>query len=349
MKSYALLDGVLGVMRKARAHDVGQLVGLHLPGLVLIAVIAIAGHFLSSRLGGSAFLYALLLGLLCHPLARQPDTEVSVNTATRWFLPAGIALMGLQITFTDLQLLGWKVFALVALIVFVSLLLGYCLARLFGLGAGHSILSAAAVSICGASAAAAIFSALPATRRSDSQLTATITGVTMLSALAMVAYPPLILHMGLDEQAAAVFLGASVHDVAQAVAAGYTLSPQAGETAALVKLMRVALLAPIVALVFMSFSLRGYGASAAKLPVFIYAFAALLTLNSVMSLPSNVAVMASYLSFGGILLAVAAVGLRTNLVDLVRLGAKPIVALTLQSLLLAALALALAYGVGDIQ
>lgn len=346
MKSHALPDAVPGSLQKARARSIGHRLGLRLPGFVLIAVIGIASHFLSLRLGGSAFLYALLLGLLCHPITHQPDTVASVNAASRWFLPVGIALMGLQITFTDLQLLGWKVFALVVLVVFTSLLLGYWLARLFGLGAGHSILSAAAVSICGASAAAAVFSVLPAARRGDSQLTATITGITVLSALAMVLYPPLVLGLGLSEKAAAIFLGASIHDVAQAVAAGYTLSPQAGEIATLVKLIRVALLVPAVALVFVLFGRRGDGVSAARLPVFIYAFIALLALNSLLSLPHAVHVAASHLSFGCILLAVAATGLRTSLVDLAGLGAKPFAALALQSLLLAVLALALACSLG---
>lgn len=345
MKSHALPDVVSGGPQRARARAIGH----RLPGFVLIAVIGIAGHFLSLRLGGSAFLYALLLGLLCHPITHQADTVASVNAASRCFLPVGIALMGLQITFTDVQLLGWKVFALLALVVFTSVLLGYWLARLFGLDAGHSILSAAAVSICGASAAAAVFSVLPAERRGDSRLTATITGVTLLSALAMVIYPPLVLGLGLSEKAGAIFLGASIHDVAQAVAAGYSLSPQAGEAATLVKLIRVVLLAPTVALVFVLFGRGGSGVSAARLPVFIYAFVALLALNSVLSLPHAVSVAASQLSFGCILLAVAATGLRTSLVDLAGLGAKPLAALTLQSLLLAAMALALAYGVGGIR
>jgi uncharacterized membrane protein YadS len=109
----------------------------------------------------------------------------------------------------------------------------------------------------------------------------------------------------------------------------------------------VSLLAPVVALAIVLFGRRAPGASAAaRLPVFIYAFAALLALNSAISLPAHIAAIASHLSFGCILLAVAAAGLRTNLVDLVGMGAKPICALMLQSLVLAALALLLAFAVG---
>ena len=71
-------------------------------------------------------------------------------------------------------------------------------------------------------------------------------GVSALSTLAMVAYPMIVQALGLDPQQAGIFLGGTIHDVAQVVGAGYSLSPETGDAATLVKLLRVAMLLPVI-------------------------------------------------------------------------------------------------------
>lgn len=344
MESPMLPDAVGGSTQQRQIERICRGVGRWLPGLVLTLVIGMAGYLLASRFGGSAFLYALLLGLLCHPLAVQPDAVAGMNVATRFLLPAGIALMALQVTFADLQMLGWETFAWVVLAVVASLFLGYVVARLAGLDAGHSFISAAAVSICGASAAVAISSVLSERRGGGPRLAVTVAGVTALSAVAMVIYPPLVKGLGLSEKDAAVFLGASIHDVAQVVAAGYALSPQAGETATLVKLVRVAMLVPVVAVACVAFGGRRHTATSVKIPVFLYAFIVLIALNSTLYLPPVFTALAGELSFWCILAAVAAAGVKTSPFEAMRLGTRPVWVMTLQSLFVAAIALAVVLG-----
>ena len=124
----------------------------------------------------------------------------------------------------------------------------------------------------------------------------TVVGVTTLSTMAMVAYPLIAERLGLDPRDAAVFLGGSIHDVAQVAGAGFTMSPEIGESAVLVKLMRVALLVPAVVLFAQIFRAKtsddGAGGAAARpplLPGFLVGFVALVAANSVGIVPADVA------------------------------------------------------------
>ena len=120
-------------------------------------------------------------------------------------------------------------------------LLGGLLSDLFGWR--FALLTGGSVAICGASAAMAIAAVLPRNEHSESNLIFTVLGVTVLSTIAMIAYPMITTVTGLDPLASGVFLGGTIHDVAQVVGAGFSISDEVGETATLVKLMRVTMLA----------------------------------------------------------------------------------------------------------
>ena len=109
------------------------------------------------------------------------------------------------------------------------------------------------MAICGASAALAIAAVLPRREDSDRNTMVTIIGVAALSTVAMILYPLVAQALGMDERTAGVFLGASIHDVAQVVGAGFMISPDAAETATIVKLTRVVCLAPAVAVLALLF------------------------------------------------------------------------------------------------
>ena len=86
------------------------------------------------------------------------------------------------------------------------------------------LLSGGATAICGASAALALAAALPAHPLKERATLFTVVGVSALSTLAMIVYPMIAHALGLDSRAAGVFLGATIHDVAQVVGAGYSMS-----------------------------------------------------------------------------------------------------------------------------
>ena len=108
------------------------------------------------------------------------------------------------------------------------------------------LLSGGATAICGASAAMALAAALPNRPTKERATPFTVIGVSALSTLAMIVYPMLAQAIGLDPRAAGVFLGATIHDVAQVVGADYSLSQETGDVATVVKLMRVAMLVPVI-------------------------------------------------------------------------------------------------------
>ena len=313
-----------------------------LPGLMLAVMIALAVRFVSEQLGGPAMLYALLFGMAFNFLGEDPRFTDGIRCASRTVLRLGVALLGLRITAGDVAELGWPIAALVIAAVFVTIVAGWAIGRACGLGKEHAVLSAGAVAICGASAALAISSVLPQHRHRERNTILTVAAVTALSTAAMVIYPVFVTTLGLDQRTAGVFLGASIVDVAQVVGAGYIVSPETGEISTLIKLMRVACLLPVVLMLSLIFAHRtaGGGQREPLLPPFLLAFLVLVIGNSLGWVPDPVHAVATPLSSGCLLAAVAALGVKTSLKALAEVGPAPIVAIVLQTLLLAAFTLA---------
>ena len=318
------------------------------PGLLLAITIALASLFISSRYGGPVMLYAILFGVAFNFLNDDPKTKPGVQFASKRILQAGVILLGASVTFTEIAELGWATALLVVAAVATTIAAGYLIGRAAGLSAPHSTLSAGAVAICGASAAMAIASVLPQTKESERNLILTVVGVTTLSTVAMVAYPSLTHLFGFTEMQAGVFLGATIHDVAQVIGAGYIVSDDAGAVAAVVKLMRVTLLAPAVFVIAMLFSRQaGAEATGRAFPVFLLGFAALMAANSAGLVPEAFRSAIAGASRFCLVVAVSALGIKTSLKDLFEVGHRPITALVAQTGWLAVfVGLAVAFGKG---
>ena len=211
-----------------------------MPGLLLSATIALAVRFVSDQLGGPAMLYALLFGMAFNFLCEDERFARGIRWASRYVLRVGVALLGVRITTGDVMSLGWQALALILAGVVATILAGVVIGRIGGLKSEQSILSAGAVAICGASAALAIASVLPTHKDHERDTIMTVAGVTALSTLAMVIYPVFVTYLQYDNATAGLFLGATIHDVAQVVGAGYIISDETGELSTVVKLIRVA-------------------------------------------------------------------------------------------------------------
>lgn len=319
-----------------------------LPGLLLCGVIAVAATFVSEHYGGPQFLYALLIGIAFHFLADSDKCMPGIEVAAKRLVRIGVALLGARIAASDVTGLGLTgVGALVGTVV-LTIGFGLLLARILGLPSMLGLLSGGATGICGISAAMAISSTLPPTRENERYTLLTAIGVATFSTTAMVLYPLLVSTFGLSVTEAGLFLGGSIHDVAQVVGAGFMISPTVGDAAMLAKMFRVAMLMPVVMVLALVFhrgrkSAGGAGSKTAILPLFLVAFAALAALNSFGWIPPAVTEVTSSLSRWCLVISIAALGVKTSLEKLAELGWKPIALLSGESIFVAAYMLSVVF------
>ncbi|CAN7297154.1 putative sulfate exporter family transporter [Phenylobacterium sp. LjRoot164] len=201
-------------------------------------------------------------------------------------LKTGVALLGSQIAFAELAALGLPVALASGGVVMASLGAGTGIGLLAGLPLVEALIAASAVSICGASAAMAASSALPDSDAARRTTALVVVGVNLLSTIAMVAYPLIARHFGFSERQTGVFLGLSIHDVAQVVAAGQSVSPGAEASAALSKLSRILWLGPVIVAVGLSMGMQARARRLPLPPLFVWGFAALMAARSFGLIPA---------------------------------------------------------------
>ena len=206
------------------------------PGMLACAVVAAAATFLSQHYGAPVMLFALMLGMAMNFLSSEGPCKPGIEFTARHVLRWGVALLGLRITVAQVIALGWPPVLVVAVSLVLTIGVSMIVARLMGFNILFGLLSGGATAICGASAALALSAALPPHPLKDRATLFTVVGVSALSTFTMILYPMLARYLGLDEQTAGIFLGATIHDVAQVVGAGYGMSQEVGDTATLIKL-----------------------------------------------------------------------------------------------------------------
>ena len=311
------------------------------PGVLACAVVAAAATFLSQHYGAPVMLFALLLGLAMNFLSAQGPCAPGIEFTARQVLRIGIALLGLRITTTEVVALGWHPIALVVLSVALTIAVSMLAARALGFQPLFGLLTGGATVICGASAALALSAALPGHPQKERATLFTVIGVSALSTTAMIAYPMLARWLGLDARAAGIFLGGTIHDVAQVVGAGYSLSHETGDIATLVKLMRVAMLLPVIVLAATLARARVSDGSARPplLPGFAVAFALLVALNSTGWIGQPAQAVAGDVSRWCLVASIAGIGMKTQLREVADVGLKPILLMLGETAFLAALVL----------
>ncbi len=312
------------------------------PGLLLTGTIALASQFVSSRYGGPVMLYAILFGIAFNFLHEDEKCAAGIEFGAKRILQLGVVLLGAAVTFGEIADLGFATAFLVVSAVASTIGVGWIVGRLGGLSSAHSVLSAGAVAICGASAAMAIASVLPRDENSERNLVLTVVGVTSLSTIAMILYPSFTHYLELSDLGAGVYLGATIHDVAQVIGAGYIVSDEAGAVAAVVKLLRVTLLAPAIFVIAILFSKSASGAGGPDsgavgraFPIFLFGFAAVMIANSIGLLPDGFRDFLNSASQWCLVIAVSALGVKTSLKEVFGLGPAPFAVMGLQTIYLA--------------
>jgi uncharacterized integral membrane protein (TIGR00698 family) len=326
--------------------------GRYLPGLLASVVVAIAARSLAGQYDAPVMLFALLLGMAMNFLSTDGPCKPGIEFAARSILRLGVALLGTRITLEQIGALGWHPVLLVIAGVVVTIVLSMLVARAMGFNVLFGLLSGGATAICGASAALALAAALPAHPGKERATGFTVIGVSALSTVAMIVYPMVVRALGLDPTQAGVFLGGTIHDVAQVVGAGYSLSPEIGDTATVVKLLRVAMLLPVivVATLITRHATRAHAAEGVEhergkrpplLPGFALAFLGLAVLGSLGVITPPLQQLGSEMSSWCLVTAIAALGMKIQLKELTTVGIKPVLLMLGQTVFLAALVLGL--------
>lgn len=312
-----------------------------IPGVLICTVIALSATFLSEHYGGPQLLYALLIGLSLHFLSLQVSTKVGINFCAKTVLRVGVALLGIRITLGQVSHLGVSVGILLVLAVALTICTGLLLARWLKRPIEEGILSGGAVGICGASAAMAISSVLPQTKENEHFTLLAVIGVTLLSTVAMVLYPFFLHWLQLSPVQSGIFLGGTIHDVAQVVAAGMMMGDEASDAATVVKLFRVILLIPVVLLIAFAFRKQTFQTTSVEVvkaplvPTFLIGFIVMVLISSTGAVPPAVVLVANDFSRWCLVIAISAAGVKTNLEDLKKLGWKPVVMLVSETVIIA--------------
>ena len=291
------------------------------PGIFLASVIALAALAIGERYDAPVMLFALLIGMALSHLNEDPKLRPGLRFAASSLLKAGVAVLGLTISVHTFEAMGLSAVLMIIILMMLTLAAGILLGRAMGWGLPKAAIAAGAVAICGASAALAIASVVDPKKRNNSHLLAVILVATGMSTLAMIFYPVLLGQLHMDALGTGFVLGASIHDVAQVIGAGFSVSDEVGQAATLTKMVRVAML-PVV-LVVLTISVgrnEADGERKIHLPVFVIVFAGLFCLASVVDIPASLADAAKNLSRIFFYVAVAAIGLSSKVQDIAKAG-----------------------------
>lgn len=297
--------------------------------LMAAAALALAQTAALSALGLSALPLAIVLGILYGNLSRRQasgrDAAVLAFSQQK-LLRLGIILFGFNLSFQQIAAVGWPVLLIDALVIAVVLLVGILAGtRLFGLSREVAVLTSVGSAVCGA---AAVMATEPVVRARERDVTVAVATVVLFGTLAMFSYPLIFARLNIDAGVFGIYVGSTVHEVAQAVAAGQSIGEEAMRNAVVAKLIRVMLLAPVVMLIgaWMLRRVEPDSAERAPLPMpwFVFGFVAAAALNSLVVLPALVLESLQWLSQGALALAMAALGYKTRWQTIRQAGLRPL-------------------------
>ena len=299
-----------------------------LPGLLLTGAIAAAAFALRQIPGLgilSPMILAIVIGIAFHNLIGTPArAKAGVTFSLRRVLRFAIILLGLQLTAAQVAEVGATGIALIAITLVATFTFTKWVGRLLGVDNKLAELIAAGTSICGASA---VIATNTVTDAPDEDVAYAVACVTVFGSIAMFVYPLLPGLLGLSPHAYGLWAGASIHEIAQVVAAAYQDGTQAGDFGTIAKLSRVMMLAPVViGLGFMARRARSTEHSRAKpvpLPWFVLGFVALVVVNSFVTIPAPAKMAIVTATTFLLSVALAAMGLETDIAKLRMKGLRP--------------------------
>jgi uncharacterized integral membrane protein (TIGR00698 family) len=314
------------------------------PGILLGLALAALAYFPTQGTRIPTLLVALALGMAASFILTKPVFKSGNDLLAKPLLRVGVALMGFRITISDLQALGWQPVLIAICAAFGTLGLGYLAGRALKLSRATAFLTATSVAICGASAALAIATVLSRRPGSNTErdVVATVASITIIGTIAVIAYPAFCHLMGWPMIPSAVFLGASIHEVAQVVAAGDVYGEGATTAATTVKMIRVAMMPLVIfgLLMVLSWRDRKEGDEEereATVPLFLLGFVvAIVVANTGWLTPAGIKGL-TLMSSLCLIVSMVALGANTSVRGVMTLGPRAVGALLIQTGIIAAI------------
>lgn len=281
------------------------------PFLVCVAAV-IAAHAIADRINVEPVIMAMALGLAISFIVRSKHRREGYDILGGFGMRAGVALLGLQIDVNHVVSVGSAPFVGLLCVMTIAVLGGLAGARLASQSRYAGVLAGCATAICGVSAAVALYAVIGKDRLPRAQFAVILVGLLLASTLVVVVHTSLADLLGLDNEQAAFIFGTTVHDAAQAIAAGYAFSDAAGAETTVLKMTRVALLAPAL---FIVASLIGRQndlaarnrSSSLRPPLFLLTFIALAVVNTFAPIPATIAILGADLAKASLVFAIAAI------------------------------------------
>ena len=321
-------------------NDLNNRFNLLFPGLIVVGTIAAAAGFLSIHYKAPVMLFALLIGIAFNFLASDERCAPGIEFSSKKILRFGVALLGFRVTLDQILGLGTNTLLLVPILVLSSIAISWLIAKLMGRKYLFALLTACAVSICGAAAALAVASVLPNWKERHRDTLFIVVCVTALSTFAMITYPILFTVADFNDIEIGILIGSTIHDVAQVVGAGYAVSNEAGDVATFIKLLRISMLPIIVILI--AVLLKGDDESrtisSKAFPWFALGFALCLVVNSSGYIPLLITGFLANVSQWFLVFAIAGLGVSTSLKSMIELGGRSILLMVLQTIALLGIA-----------
>ena len=325
-----------------------------LPGLALGGAVTAAAFLLRSlELPGltrlSPLMLAIMIGMLVrNTLGRPEAARAGLAFSLRGPLRLGIILLGLQVTLAEILGIGWSGLLILAFALLSTYLFTLWLGGRLGVAPGLATLIAAGTGVCGASA---IVAANTVVRDGDESVAYALATVTLFGTIAMFSYPLIGAALHMPTEVYGLWSGASVHEVAQVVAAGFARGQAEGEFATVAKLARVLMLAPLVIGMGLWAARQTQGGSrtgSPPIPWFVFGFLALVLLGDTGWIDPQLRLYANLATQILLTFALAAVGLETDIRRLIAQGWQPLLlgALATVYIALSTLLLALLWGRG---
>lgn len=303
------------------------------PGLLLCLIIAVPSWFLGQAvpvIGGPVF--AILTGMVITLILRKKDAFTpGINYTSKKILQAAVVFLGFGMNLTEILAKGKQSLPIILSTISTSLITAFILYKALKLRTNNAILVGVGSSICGGSAIAAT---APVIDASDEEVAQSISVIFLFNVIAALIFPALGAILGLSNEGFGMFAGTAINDTSSVTAAAAAWDGIHGsntlESAAIVKMTRTLAIIPITLILAIwrgrkektaegsSFSLKR------SFPFFVLFFVLASVVTTVLQLPAEVTAPLKELSKFLIVMAMAAIGLNTNIIKLVKTGGKPI-------------------------